>query len=53
MKKALAMILALVMVFALAACNEERLLKYYHQMNRQGKEIALAQVQVLAESGKF
>lgn len=33
--------------------NEERLLKYYHQMNRQGKEIALAQVQVLAESGKF
>ena len=33
--------------------NEERLLKYYHQMNRQGKEIALAQVQVLAESRKF
>jgi RNA polymerase sigma factor (sigma-70 family) len=33
--------------------NEERLLKYYHQLNRQGKEIALAQLQVLAESRKF
>ena len=33
--------------------NEERLLKYYHQMNKQGKELALAQVQVLAESRNF
>ena len=33
--------------------NEERLLKYYHQLNRQGKENALAQLQVLAESRKF
>lgn len=33
--------------------NEIRLLNYYHQMNKLGKEIALAQVQVLAESRKF
>ncbi len=33
--------------------NEERLLKYYHKMNKQGKELALAQVQVLAESRNF
>lgn len=33
--------------------NEERLLDYYRQMNKHGKEIALAQVQVLAESRKF
>jgi hypothetical protein len=33
--------------------NEERLLKYYHKMNKQGKELALAHVQVLAESRNF
>ena len=33
--------------------NENRLLKYYHQMNRKGREIALAQMKALAELKKF
>ena len=33
--------------------NEDRLLKYYHQMNRAGKEIALEQIKTLAKLNKL
>ena len=33
--------------------NEDRLLKYYHQMNRERREFALAQMKALAEQKKF
>ena len=33
--------------------NEDRLLKYYHQMNGKGREIALEQIRTLAEQKKY